>query len=252
MPHCRTDQLKKVTILDITLNSGKLVEHIIGIISSINPLSNTEKASPMFKSAAVEHGITDADFLKTPNYFDCCLIENTDWGERTIQLLLRNWPVLIMADGCSVNVLARTKLTELLGLLSPNVRCYVHAGDGSLKRMAKSQTYSVPEVKEFETYLRIFLHHFQLSGKSTHLLNEAPSNLEIKKIHKVTWYPPCMSYFLSACKLTVDNLIAICGILVSADIKKEERAYIMGPQSINFLHILADLESVFGKSYLRK
>ena len=75
MSHCRADQLKKVTILDITLNSGKLVEHIIGIISSINPFSNTEKASPMFKSADVEHGITDAEFLKTPNYFDCCSIE---------------------------------------------------------------------------------------------------------------------------------------------------------------------------------
>ena len=33
-------------------------------MSSVNPLSNTEKASVMFKSAAVEHGITDADFLK--------------------------------------------------------------------------------------------------------------------------------------------------------------------------------------------
>ena len=43
-----------------------------------------------------------------------------------------------MADGCSINVLAGTKLTELLGLLSSNVRCSVHAGDGSLKWMAKS------------------------------------------------------------------------------------------------------------------
>ena len=33
-------------------------------MSSLNPLSNTKKASVMFKSAAVEHGITDADFLK--------------------------------------------------------------------------------------------------------------------------------------------------------------------------------------------
>ena len=39
-----------------------------------------------------------------------------------------------MADGSSVNLLAGTKLTELLGLLSPNVRCSVHAGDGSMKQ----------------------------------------------------------------------------------------------------------------------
>ena len=87
----------------------------------------------MFKSEVAEHGITDAHFLKMPSYFDCCFIKNIDWGKKTMQLLPRNFPVLIMADGCSVNVLAGTKLTELLGLLSPNIRCFVHTGDGSLK-----------------------------------------------------------------------------------------------------------------------
>ena len=87
----------------------------------------------MFKSEAAEHGITDADVLITPNYFDCCSIENIEWGEKTIQLLPRNWPVLIMPDGYSVNVLAGTKLTELLVLLAPNVRHFAHAVDGSLK-----------------------------------------------------------------------------------------------------------------------
>ena len=100
--------------------------------------------------------------------------------------------------------------------------------------MAKSQTYSVPEVKEFQIYLRIPLHHFQLNSKSTHLLHEALSNLEIKKIHMVTWCPMDMSYLLSAWKLRVDNSFAICDVLVSVDIKKEERAYTMGPQSTLF------------------
>ena len=45
--------------------------------------------------------------------------------------------MFIMANGCCVNVLAGTKLTEPPGSLSPNVRCSVHAGDGSLKQMAK-------------------------------------------------------------------------------------------------------------------
>ena len=61
--------------------------------------------------------------------------------------------------------------------------------------------------------------------------------------------PTCMSYLLSACKLTVDNLIAICDVLVNADIKKEKRAYIMGYQSMIILHILVDLESEFRKCY---
>ena len=123
-----------------------------------------------------------------------------------------------MADGCIVNVPASTKLTELLGLLSPNVGCSVDVGEGSLKRMAKSQTHSVPQIKDFQTCLRILLCHFQLSSKSTHLLNKALSNLEIKEIHMVTWCPTRMSYLLSTCKLTVDNLTAICDVLVSAEI----------------------------------
>ena len=60
------------------------MQNIISITSLVNPLSNSEKASVMFKSAAAEHGITDADFLKTPNYFDCCSIEQNDWGEKTV------------------------------------------------------------------------------------------------------------------------------------------------------------------------
>ena len=118
--------------------------------------------------------------------------------------------------------------------------------------MPKSQTYSVPEIKEFQTYLRIPLRHFQLSGKSTQLLNEAITNLEMKKIHMFSWYLTRMSYLLAACKFTVDKLIALYDVLVSADIKKEERAYIMGPQSMIILQIQADLESEFGKFYLRK
>ena len=74
----------------------------------------------------------------------------------------------------------------------------------------------------------------------------------MKKIHMVTWCPVRMSYLLSPCKLTVDNLIVICDVLISVDIKKEERAYIMGLQSMIILHILGYLESEFGKSYLRK
>ena len=51
-----------------------------------------------------------------------------------------------------------------------------------------------------------------------------------------------MVYLLSTCKLLADNLIGISDILVSGDINKKERAYIMGPQSMIILQILADLE----------
>ena len=56
LPWCLTE------ISGGSLNSDKLVEHI-SIISLVNPLSNTEKASVLFNSAAAEHGITDVDFF---------------------------------------------------------------------------------------------------------------------------------------------------------------------------------------------
>ena len=49
-------------------------------------------------------------------------------------------------------------------------------------------------------------------------------------------------------KVATDFLIGICNVLVTAGIKNEERAYIMGHKSM-ILHIMAELESSFGKSY---
>ena len=57
-----------------------------------------------------------------------------------------------------------------------------------------------------------------------------------------TWFPMRMSYLLSACKNTADI----------ADIKKEEGRCIMGFESMIILHVLADLENEFEKSYLSK
>ena len=46
--------------------------------------------------------------------------------------------------------------------------------DGSIKRMTKSETYAVDEVKEFAANLGRVLCHFKLSGKGTSLLNGEP------------------------------------------------------------------------------
>ena len=139
------------------------MEQIISIISSVNPLSNTENHQLCLKVHLYSMGLLM--LISWKHQIVSILLHWKYWlGCKTIQILLRNWPMLIMAGGCSVNVLAGTKLTELLSLLSPNVWCSVHVGDGSLKQMAKSQTHSVPEVKEFQSYLRILLHHFQLNG----------------------------------------------------------------------------------------
>ena len=185
-----------------------------------------------------------------PDYFECYKIDEIDWEAGKVSLVIEHWHVAIMADGCRVNIAAGNILTGRYGLFSPTARCSVHAGDGSLKRMATSETMCVEEVKVFAGSIIVLLRHFQLSGKSSELLREALSNLELKELHMVTWCPTRMSYMLSASKLTVKNLVGISDVLASADIK-EERSSIMTPEFMIILHCLADLDSIFGKHFLK-
>ena len=194
---------------------------------------------------ADERGVSITDAPQLPIYFDCCMLESVDWDLGVVHLNFKNWPVSITADGCQVNVAAGKKLSEEYGLLSPTTRCAVHAADGSIKRMVKSKTMCVDEVKTFARNIRILLNHLHLSGKSTALLKEAMHNLDMKPVHLVTWCPTRMMHLLIACRQAVENLVPICNVLVSADIKREERASIMSPKFMIMLHLLSDLEIVF-------
>ena len=235
-----------------SLNTEKLINHLFKTIKSVYPLSENEKASTNFyQLLADERGVSITDAPQLPIYFDCCMLESVDWDLGVVHLNFKNWPVSITADGCQVNVAAGKKLSEEYGLLSPTTCCAVHAADGSIKRMVKSKTMCVDEVKTFARNIRILLNHLHLSGKSTALLKEAMHNLDMKPVHLVTWCPTRMMHLLIACRQTVENLVPICNVLVSADIKREERASIMSPKFMIMLHLLSDLEVVFGKELLR-
>ena len=96
---------------------------------------------------------------------------------------------------------------------------------------------NVPEITEFVPFFRTMLRHFQLSGKSTSLLNDALEVLEMKSIHMMTFCPTRMCYLLSACAQVVNLLVPSCDVLTSAGIKKEERDYILSPKSMIVLHL---------------
>ena len=74
----------------------------------------------------------------------------------------------------------------------------------------------------------------------------------MKPIHWMTFCPTRMNYLFQSCLQVVKILVAICDVLATADIKEEERAYFMSPKGMITLHLLADLQSVFTKEYLRK
>lgn len=231
-----------------SLNTEKLINHLFKTIKSIYPLSANEIASTHFYQLLTDkRGVRITDAPQLPIYFDCCMLESVGWDLGVVHLNFENWSVSITADGCQVNVAAGKKLSEEYGLLLPTTCCTVHAAYGSIKRMVKSKTMCVDEVKTFAGNIRILLNNFHLRGKSTYLLKEAMYNLNMKPVQLVTWCPTSIMHLYIACRQTVENLIPICDVLVSADIKFEERASIMSPKFMILLHLLSDLEVVFGR-----
>lgn len=100
-------------------------------------------------------------------YFKICSVVSVEVDK--IQLEMNKWPATIMAHGCNTNVFTGNKILECFGLTSCNIRCVAKAADGSLKRLTNSKTINVSEITEFVPPFC----HFQQSGKSTSLLNEA-------------------------------------------------------------------------------
>ena len=235
-----------------SLTHQKLIVHLFQIIGLIRPPS-PENAEDTFIKTLRTSMDEELQIPIPPVYFKCCVIENIDMQGKKITLVMMFWPVGINADGCSVNNLASVKLVNVYGLVTPSARCGSHAADGSIKRMAKSQTYCVEEVKVLAEFFAKILRHFQLSGKSTCLLNNALSALDMKPIHMMTWCPTRMSNLLTcASQVAKGNLLPLCDVMASCNVKPDERDYLMSPNGMILLHLLADLETAFVPKFLRK
>ena len=230
-----------------SLNAKKLIRHIIETIAEVKPIKNNAFVS--IEDAMKKQRSILVPEYRPPQFFKMCSLLSVT--ETTIDLECKEWPVTIMADGCSVNVSAGNQLADCFGLVSPSLRCVVHAADGSLKRLANSKTMNVPEISEFLPPFRTILKHFQKSGKSTSLLNEALDQLDMKQLHLVSFCPTRMAYLLSACIQVVNMIVPFSDVLTTADIRVEERDTFLSPKSLCILHLLADLEPIFQKDYLK-
>ena len=232
-----------------SLDSEKLMVHLINMIKSIHSLG--ENSSDKEVSRLLLRELEPDQFPRPPQFFEVCKLLHFDSAVHIINLEMPYWPLAVTADGCSTNVAAGDKPLERLGLFSPNMRCGSHAADGSLKRLANSKTMNVPEVSEWLVYFRKVMKHFKLSGKSTSGLNDLLEIMGLKKVHMMSFCPTRMSYLLSACAQSVDLLVPLTSVLVTFDIKKEQRDSFMSPKSMFITHILADLDLPFRKYFLR-
>ena len=124
--------------------------------------------------------------------FKCTTYEHIDQKERKIELLFENWPFALIGEGCSVNKNAGKVLTSDIGLLSPTTRCSAHAASGTMHQITTSKTMSIPEVVTFTSGIKPILKHFQLSGKSSALLQQCLEIMDMKPSKLMTWCPTWM------------------------------------------------------------
>ena len=57
----------------------------------------------------------------------------------------------------------------------------------------------------------------------------------------------CLIDLLTACSQLVKQLVALCNVLITADIKTEQRDAFSSPNGMIIIHLLTDLESIFVK-----
>ena len=89
------------------------------------------------------------------------------------------------------------------------------------------------------------------SGKSTCALNEIIDVMGMKKYHMMSFCPTCMAYLLKAAAHSVKFLVPLSNVLVTLDVKKEQRDVFPTPKSMFVLHAHADLEKPFQKQFLK-
>ena len=143
------------------------------------------------------------DLLIPPAYMKMTTLREVDKDSKIIKLVVDNWPVLNCGDGVAVNRSAAVFVTNKYGLPSPSARCSVHASDGTLKRLAKSETMSVVEIATLYDNLRSIVKNFHFSIKNKEILDDAMSMLSLTLIKLINWGGTRMAHFLVAC-MTID------------------------------------------------
>ena len=118
-------------------------------------------------------------------------------------------------------------------MFCPDFRRSAHAADGTLKRLARSETMCVDQVKSLYEALRSVAKHFQSSVKSKEKLDEAMQMLEMRKgVHLISWYATSMAHFLTACNKFDELLVPAYNTMFTSNLKPEERNKLFTAENI--------------------
>ena len=98
--------------------------------------------------------------------------------------------------------------------------------------------------------LLYFFFLLSFSGKRTCALNKIDV-MGMKKVHMMSFCPTGMAHLLTADVHSVKLLVPLCNVLISLEVKKEQRDVFLMPKSMFILHALAGLKKPFQKQFLK-
>ena len=73
----------------------------------------------------------------------------------------------------------------------------------------------------------------------------------MKNVHMMSFCPIRMTYLLTTVAHSAKLLVPLCNVLVTLDVKKEQRDVFLTPKSMFVLHAPTDLEKSFQKQFLK-
>ena len=223
------------------VNSHDTIESLMNAFGELLDIKNS--AYDMINTF---NGFENVNVDEKPVYFKLGVIKEiiTDSNEIHISMSDR-LPIANCGDGVSVNIKVARVGAELYGLLCPDFDCSSHSVDGCWKRIARSETLSVSEVKVLYESLKPVVQHFKFSGKSKEFLDASMAALEMGHgMHLITWCATRMAHFLEASKRFDELLVPSYNAMFTMGLKKEDRDKLFQASNIFTMKLVADLHPV--------
>ena len=152
-------------------------------------MDDMSKANPHLKDLNLQNIATeelsvedDHLFPKAPLFFKIVSLKGIENGTILLEIKAEFTPTAVCGDGCAVNLKGSRLLERKYGIKSPFSRCASHSSYGTIRRMCTSERSGQQDAKNLYENLRKLLKHFAMSPKSTELLNNALSAVEMNDI----------------------------------------------------------------------
>ena len=145
-----------------SVDSYMLTEKLIKVIATVVEIKEfTFDVIPLH----IEDDVPAIPMDLPPTYFKLGNLSTINHVEKTIAIdISDNMPISNCGDGVGVNVKAACLLDVLYGINTPSSRCAAHASDGTLKRLARSETMSVEQLKSCYDSLKVVKHFSKSCG----------------------------------------------------------------------------------------